>query len=140
MKQSEGPPASTAQRYGRYVGALGIVILVLITINTLLTKPNGAAGIRPGQPLAPFAVPLATGSLNGDADIATRPNQGLAGKVPACQERKAGVLNICQLYERGPVVLALFVNGGGCQEVLEQLQRLTTSFPSVQFAAVAIEG
>lgn len=141
MKPPEQPSASpTPQRYGRYVGLLGIVLLALITLNTLLTKPNGSAGIAPGQPLAPFAVPLAEDDVHGDADIATHANDGEAGKVPACSERGTGILNICELYEQGPVVLALFVDQGGCQEVVEQLQRLAGQFPSVRFAAVAIEG
>lgn len=141
MNPSEQPGAPPPQqRYGRYIGLLGIVILALITLNTLLTKPNGAAGIAPGQPLAPFAVPLAEGSVNGYADIATHRNDGLAGKVPACSERGRGILNICELYEQGPVVLALFVDEGGCQDVVEQLQMLAGQFPSVRFAAVAIEG
>jgi hypothetical protein len=68
------------RRYGRYVGLLGVVILVLITINTTLTKPNGATGIEPGRPLAPFAVPLTRGAVNGDADVATHPDEGAAGR------------------------------------------------------------
>jgi hypothetical protein len=50
------------------------------------------------------------------------------------------VLNVCQLYEQGPVVLALFVNGGSCPDVLSEMQTLKASFPGVRFAAVAIKG
>ncbi len=127
-------------RYGRYVGVLALLALVLITINTALTKPNGATGIPPGHRFAPFAVPLATGGLPGDANVATQPNQGSAGGVPACQVRGSRILNICQLYEQGPVVLALFVEGGSCPAVLSDLQALTTSFPGVRFAGVDIKG
>jgi hypothetical protein len=116
------------------------VILALITINTLMTKPNGARGIAQGQAIPPFAVPLALGSLDGDADIATGPDQGAAGRVPACAERGPQILNVCQLYERGPVVLALFVNGGSCPAVLSDMQALAPAFPKVSFAAVAIKG
>ena len=128
------------RRYGRYVGLLVVVILVLITINTLMTKPNGARGIAQGQAIPPFAVPLALGSLNGDADIATGADQGSAGRVPACVERGPRILNVCQLYERGPVVLALFVDGGSCPAVLSDMQALAPAFPKVSFAAVAIKG
>ena len=128
------------RRYGRYVALLAIVILVLITINTVLTKPNGARGIAPGQTIPPFAVPLALGSLKGDADIATVADQGAAGRVPACDERGPQILNICQLYERRPVVLALFVNGGSCTSVLSDMQALAPAFPGVSFAAVAVKG
>lgn len=127
-------------RYGRYVGVLALLALVLITLNTALTKPNGATGIQPGHRFAPFAVPLATGGLPGDANVATQPHQGSAGGVPACQVRGSRILNICQLYEQGPVVLALFVEGGSCPAVLSDLQSLTSTFPGVRFAGVDIKG
>lgn len=135
MSPPEGggaPPA--APRYGRYVGLLAVVILVLITINTIVTKPVGAGGVGPGERLPPFAVPLVTGERTGDANVST------SGRAPACTVRGAGVLNVCQLYEQGPVVLALFVDGGSCPNVLSEMQALQASFPSVRFAAVAIKG
>jgi hypothetical protein len=133
-------PEPSGPRYGRYVGILGLLILVLITINTALTKPTGVAGIEPGNPLAPFAVPLALGAVNGDANVATHVDEGTAGKRPACSVRGTGILNICELYEEGPVVLALFVNEGSCAKVLNDLQALVPSFPSVRFVGVAIKG
>jgi hypothetical protein len=126
--------------YGGYVGLLALLILALITINTVLTKPNGATGIAPGAMLAPFAVPLAAGNLNGDANVATRADEGTAGRVPACTVRGAQILNVCQLYEQGPVVLALFVDAGSCPAILTDMQALLPSFPGVRFAAVAIKG
>jgi len=134
------PEPAAPPRYGRYVGLLAVLILVLITVNTIVTKPNGARGIEPGHSLPPFAVPLALGDLNGDADVATGADQGGAGRVPACQERGPQILNVCQLYERGPVVLALFVDAGSCPAIVGDLQALVPSFPGVQFAAVAIKG
>jgi hypothetical protein len=137
---STEPRAPAGPRYGRYVGILALVILVLITLNTILTKSNGSKGIEPGHALAAFAVPLVLGKLVGDADIATRAHEGARGNVPACQERGPEILNICQLYERGPVVLAIFVNGGSCAAVLSDLQALAPQFAGVQFAAVALRG
>jgi hypothetical protein len=142
------PPASSSQqpagapttRYAKYVGAFAVALLVLIAINTLATTPNGSRGVEPGKPLPPFAVPLATGTLNGDANIATRPNEGRAGRVPACSVRGPQVLNICALYERGPVVLVLFVNGGDCPRTLDTLARALPGFAGVQAAAVALRG
>jgi len=127
-------------RYGRYAGLLGLLILILIVIDVGLVKPSGITGIPPGQRLAPFAVPLAAGSLSGDADIATHADEGAAGRVPACAERGPQILNICQLYEQGPVVLALFVDAGSCPAILSDMQALKPSFPGVRFAAVAIKG
>jgi hypothetical protein len=127
-------------RYARYAGLVGVVLLVVALIATVLAKSNGASGIAPGRALPPFAVPLVLGSLQGAANVATRPHQGSAGNVPACTVRGGRVLNICQLYEQGPVVLALFVDEGSCPAVLSVMQTLTRSFPQVRFAAVSIKG
>ena len=135
------PPAPrSTPRYGGYVGLLALVILALITINTITTKPNGATGIAPGSQMPPFAAPLALGNLAGDADTARHADEGAAGRVPACAERGPQILNICQLYEGAPVLLALFVDGGSCPNVLEDIQALAPSFAGVRFAAVAIKG
>ena len=74
--------------------------------------------------------------MNGDADIATHANDGEAGKRPACAVRGTGILNICELYEEGPVVLALFVNEGSCAKVLNDLQALAPS-PPFRCASIA---
>jgi hypothetical protein len=141
MSTSEpGRPRRTTPRYGGYVGLLALLILALITINTIVTKPNGVKGLAPGEPVPPFAVPLALGNLSGDADTATHANEGAAGRVPACRERGPQILNICQLYEGAPVVLALFVDGGSCADVLDDMQALAPSFPGARFAAVALKG
>lgn len=125
---------------GRGVGVVGLVLLAFITLNTLLTTPRGADGIVPGEQIPPFALPLATGNVQGDANIATHPNDGSAGRRPACTVRGQGILNVCQLYERRPLVLALFVQAGSCPAVLDDLQALAPSFPNVSIAAVAIKG
>ncbi|MGD0452240.1 MAG: hypothetical protein ABSB69_01460 [Solirubrobacteraceae bacterium] len=127
-------------RYGRYAGLLGVALFVAILVNSLLVHHTNLTGIPPGRMVAPFAAPLALGSLNGDADIATRANQGAEGRVPACAERGAQILNVCQLYEQGPLVLALFVDAGACTSVLGEMQALVPEFPEVRFAAVAIRG
>jgi hypothetical protein len=135
------PPETTpGARYGRYVVFLGLVILVLLAVNTAVNKPSGIRGVEPGHRLPPFAVPLALGNLSGAANVATRANEGEAGRVPACTVRGPQVLNVCQLYERGPVVLALFVDASACEGVLSDLQALAPSYPGVQIAAVSIKG
>ena len=130
-------------RQGRWIGLLAIVILVLITVNTIVTPSNGLAGIAPGKPLPPFAAPLATGDLQGSVNVATHPDEGLA-KRAACTVRGPRILNICQLYEQGPVVLALFVDASACDGVLGEMQALVRAgghrFSGVRFAAVAIKG
>jgi hypothetical protein len=139
-KRRPRPAVFVDPRWGRYVGLFALFLLVLITINTIVTKPNGAKGIAAGSPVPPFAVPLVTGRLLGNADVATRPNQGAEGNVPACEERGREILNICELYERGPVVLALFIYAGSCEAVLGDMQAIAPAFPGVGFAGVSIKG
>jgi hypothetical protein len=131
-------PAETSRRYGRYVVLIGLVLVAFAIADTLLKPPRGADGIVPGERVPPFAVPLATGTLTGAADIATRAHEGALHA--ACSERGAQILNMCELYEQGPVVLALFVDYGSCPAVLDEMQALAPSYPGVRFAAVSIKG
>jgi hypothetical protein len=126
--------------YGRYVAAIGILAFVGVLAWLLIAKPHSLGGIEPGSTAPPFAVPLATGGLDGAADVAVHAHEGLRGNVPACRERGPGILNLCELYERGPVALALFIDGGSCPAVLSQMQRAAVRFPDVSFAAVAVKG
>lgn len=126
-------------RYGRYVALLGGLLVVVFTLHTAFASHKGAAGPRVGSQIPPFAAPLAIGGPAGEVDVATHPNEGEAGKHPACTVRGPTILNICQLYEHRPVVLALFFDAGSCPSVLNDLQRLSPLYPQVAFAAVAVK-
>lgn len=126
-------------RYWRYIALAGLIALFAFALYTTLTRRTAVSGVPAGQRLPPFAAPLALGGVNGDVNVATRPNQGSAGRRPACEVRGTGILNICQLYEQGPVVLALFLDGGSCPDILRSIERLARSFPHVRFAAVAVK-
>ncbi len=137
---SGGPSRGVAgARYGIYVVILAAILLIAFTVHVGLSSHKGTSGIRPGTRIPPFAAPYAIGGPPGEVDIATHANDGPAGKVPACSERGPGILNVCQLYERGPLVLALFFDAGSCAKVLAEMQRLAPSFPQVGFAAVAVK-
>lgn len=141
---SPGAPAGgggiSGTRYGRYMGVLAAVALVGIIAITLFGSKIDVKGIAPGARIPPFAAPLALGSLHGDVNVATHAGQGQAGDRPACSVRGAQVLNVCQLYEGAPLVLALFIDSASCNGVLRQLQTISAEFPQVRFAAVAIKG
>jgi hypothetical protein len=126
-------------RYGVYVVVLAAILLIAFTVHVALSSHKGATSIQPGKRIPPFAAPYALGGPPGEVDVATHANDGLAGKVAACAERGPAILNICQLYERGPVVLALFFDAGSCNGVLDDLQQLAPEFPRVAFAAVAVK-
>jgi hypothetical protein len=137
MGGSPGGIAGT--RYSFYVVILAAILLIAFTIHVALTAHKGTTSIRPGARIPPFAAPYAVGGPAGEVDVATHAKDGSAGKVAACLERGPGILNICELYERGPVVLALFFQAGSCPAILDDLQRLAPSFPQVGFAAVAVK-
>jgi hypothetical protein len=139
MSQPE-PETTKTPNYSRYAGLFVLLIVSLIVLNLVLHDPAGTTGIQPGHRMPPFAVPLVTSELQGEANVATHAHEGAAGNVPACSVRKVSALNICEQWEKGPVVLALFVNGGSCAKVLGDMQALRGSFPDVRFAAVSIEG
>lgn len=124
--------------YARYIAIAGVTVLLILLVVVLATKPQVRSGLEPGTRVPPFAVPLANGDLHGSADIAVHAHEGERGNVPACEERRPGALNICALYERGPVVLALFVNSGSCPSVLSRMQAVASRFKDVSFVAVAM--
>lgn len=130
--------------YGWVLGLAVFVLLVLVTLNGITTGddeeiPSG--GPDRGTKVHPFATPLADSALEGDANVAVKDDQGEFGKRAACTVRGRDILNICELYERGPVVLALFpAQGEQCRSILDQFQRVAPRFPDVAFAAVGSRG
>jgi peroxiredoxin len=113
------------------VGTLAVVAVAYISVNSLQTEGPGSRGVPEGEELPAFAVPLALSDLEGDANVSER----------ACDVRGARVLNVCELAERGPVVLAFFAEPSErCDAEIDRLDRLRPRFPQVQFAAVAIRG
>jgi hypothetical protein len=140
------PPPPPAPPPGRstvtwIVGVAVVIALAYITLNTIRTQGPGSRGPAAGSQLPPFAMPLATSSLQGDANLATRRGEGSLGAKPACEVRGPQILNICQLAERGPVVLAFTVTRSKtCERQVDALEALRPRFPDVGFAAVAVRG
>ncbi|HZV73246.1 MAG TPA: TlpA disulfide reductase family protein [Conexibacter sp.] len=121
--------------------AAGLAILAYITYNTLTTPATSSRGLEAGARIPPFAAPLVTSDLVGDADIARRADQGAAGSRPACAVTDPRALNSCTLVRRGPLVLAFFTDSSGrCVDALDAMQRVARRHPRVGFAAVAIRG
>jgi len=55
--------------------------------------------------------------------------------------RGPAILNICELTERGPVVLAFIATrGGDCADAVDPLHALARRHPGVQVALVGIRG
>jgi len=125
------PPAGTS-RYTWIVGVAALLVLAYITLNTLGTDKPGSRGIEAGKPMPPFAVPLATSDLSGDAQV---------DPEKACGVRGPKILNSCELADRGPVVLAFFATRSKrCERQVDVLERVRRRFPDVGFAAVSVRG
>lgn len=119
------------RRPGLVVGVLAIVAIAYISLNSLRTEGPGSRGVPAGEKLPRFAVPLALSRLDGDANVSDE----------ACEVRGPDVLNVCELAERGPLVLAFFAEPvERCDEQIDVLDRIRARFPGLQFAAVAIKG
>lgn len=130
-----------ASRTGWFVGVVAVLFLGVVLVNGIRSNGPGSEGVALGERLPAFAAPLALSDLEGDVNIATRANQGEAGKVPACRLRGSRILNVCQLWERGPVVLAFAATRGReCIRQLDTMQTAVARHPGVQFAAVSIRG
>jgi hypothetical protein len=128
-------------RGGWLVGLVGVVVLAYITLNTLRTEGAGSRGPAAGTRLPPFAMPLARSRSDADANIAVRPDSGPEGARPACTVRGPGILNVCELAERGPLVLAFMATRSRrCEDQVDVLDRVAPRHPGVGFAAVSIRG
>jgi hypothetical protein len=120
-----------------------VALLGWVTLNTISSDSPGSKGLPAGAKLPPFAVPLSSSDCRGrcDANIATRSGQSSAGPRPACDVRRADVLNSCELAERGPMVLAfVFEPVRACRDQLDVLDRVRARHPDVAFAAVLVRG
>jgi peroxiredoxin len=114
------------------VGIIGLVIVLGISVYQFASHGVGSTGVTAGHRLRYFAAPLADTNLNGDANA--HPTCSAARHDPRA-------LNVCLIAGRGPLVLSFFVTGAGqCVRQVSAMQSLAGRFPSVQFAAVAING
>jgi hypothetical protein len=129
------------RRYAWFVALAAFALIVYVSLNTLRSDHVGSRGPKAGSRLPPFAAPLATGDVDGDVNVARKAGEGNMGNRPACSVRGRGILNSCELAERGPFVLAfLATRGTKCTRQLDVLERARAAHPDIQVAAVAIRG
>jgi peroxiredoxin len=128
------PAPISTRRYGWAVGILALALVIGFLLYTLTSHKSGAEGVAAGGALHPFAAPLATSTLNGDANL--NPPCTLARHDPRA-------LNVCLLVKRGPLVLDFFVtNSSQCEREVDTMQSLARrrGLRRVQWAAVAVNG
>lgn len=110
-------------RYSIVVGLLFLAVILIATIQTLGGDGGGGTlGLdrQPSHwPLPEFAVPAATGDLEGDANVAQDdcessavPCPEGAQRVPACRVALREAIRLCELFDRPLVISFWFTKGG----------------------------
>ena len=118
-------------RPGLIVGVLALAAIAYISLNSLSTEGPGSRGVPVGERMPPFAAPLAS----SDTDRVARVS------ADACEFRGPEILNVCELAERGPVVLGFIAEPiGECVDQVDVLDAARARHPELEFAVVAIEG
>jgi hypothetical protein len=110
-------------RYSLVVGLLFAIVIAVTALNTLGGNDEGTLGLdelEPRWPLPEFAVPAATGRLEGDANLAQddcensqAPCPPSARRQPACRIQAPGALRVCDFFGRPLVLSFWFTRGGG---------------------------
>jgi hypothetical protein len=122
-------------RYSLFVGLIFAAIIAIAAINTLEHKDEGTLGLdklASRWPLPEFAVPLASGPLEGDANVAQddcetsqTPCPHSAQREPACRISTPGAIRVCDLFDRPLVISFWFSRGGGtCSEQQSVVDRV----------------
>lgn len=121
----------------RYAIVVGLLFAILIAV-AYLNRPGGDDGTlgldrqRELWPLPEFAVPLASTSLEGDANVAQDDCEGAglpcppdARRTPACRVREPDSIRVCDLFDRPAVISFWFSKGGDTcvaqQDVLDRV-------------------
>lgn len=113
----------------RYSVAVGLIFLALIAVATIHTLSGGGGedtlGLdqQPARwPLPEFAVPAASGHLEGDANIyqddcgsSSLPCSEHPPRVPACQITTPGAIRVCDLFDKPLVISFWFGTENDCE-------------------------
>jgi hypothetical protein len=136
----EGDPGPGRGRYMWIVGIAFAVIVVVAAFDAARQdtgRGDFLRGLSPGAPLPAFAAPLATGGLEGDANVSQgRSDAGAAGARPACEVRSPEVVNVCELRRRPLALTFIVTRGADCAPELSLVDRVSRDYPGIAFAAV----
>lgn len=134
LEQAKAPRPSSA--YSWVVGIVFLMAVAVAGVNALRSNGPGALGPQTGHQLPVFAAPLATGPLDGDANVKERKSQ--PGKTFACDVIDPGAVNVCDLRKKPVVMTFMFTRLADCAPQLDRVERLRKEFPEVNFVGVII--
>jgi peroxiredoxin len=134
LEQAKAPRPSSA--YSWVVGIVFLMAVAVAGVNALRSNGPGALGPTIGHQLPVFAAPLATGPLDGDANMKSTPSQ--PGHTMACDVHINGALNTCELRRKPVVMTFMFTRLADCTPQLDRVERIRREFPGVNFVGVII--
>jgi thiol-disulfide isomerase/thioredoxin len=118
----------------RYSIAVGLIFAAVVVVAVIHQAGQGSEILglesQPRHwPLPEFAVPLATGKLEGDANVAQDDCSSSSlpcsePRTPACRVDEPGALPVCELFGRPSVISFWFTGGGGCVEQQDVVDRV----------------
>ena len=138
-RRPEAPRRPAGNRYAWVVGILMLMGIGVLLITTAIPNSgHGLHGPKRGTILPDFAAPLATGNLDGDANVCQKGEEcnERTGDVPACAVRSEQVFNVCEARKRPLVLTFLVTEGADCEPQVDRVERMRREFPGVTFVAV----
>jgi peroxiredoxin len=134
-------PPEVPRPGNKYAWLVGILMFmglgVLLFAQTLPNSGEALFGLKRGDRLPDFAVPLVTSALEGDANICQEePCPEGSGERPACELRSSDVLNICELRQEPLVLTFVFDRGADCYPQVDRVERVRDDLSGVRFATV----
>lgn len=135
MGRREG---AVKDRYSIVVGLFFVAIVAIALINGVPGDGGGTLGLdeQPARwPLPEFAVPLAAGDLEGDANVAQDDCEAAAlpcpedsRRAPACRLRTPGAIRVCDLFDRPAVISFWFSKGGECVDQQDSVSKVYSRY------------
>ena len=138
-------------RYSIIVGLLFLAVIGIAAINTLGGGGGGEATLgldrMPARwPLPEFAVPVAAGSLEGDANVAQDDCQSSSipcphgdRRPPACRIPTAGAIRVCDLFDKPLAVSFWFTKPSGCLPTQDAFDAVASQYRGrVNFLSIDI--
>jgi thiol-disulfide isomerase/thioredoxin len=124
-RRTLGPAPRPGSRYSYVVGLIFLALVVVAFFGSVVGREGGTLGLdeeTSDLPLPEFAVPLATGPLTGDANIAQDdcetselPCPEDEVRTPACEIQEDGAIRVCDFFARPLVISFWFTKGGDCE-------------------------
>jgi hypothetical protein len=145
-RRTMGPAPRPGRRYSIVVGLIFLALVIVATVNTITSSEDVLGLDRETKqlPLPEFAVPLALGGPEGDANIAQDDCESARlpcppgdRRTPACRVEGAGVIRVCDLFDRPLLISFWFTRGGDCEaqqdvvSVVSQRYRGRVNFLSI---------